>query len=90
LQYVELTLTAIEKTIPLFEAGWKLSPGVAAPPNLDMALFRAALAAWEERDRYVESLKQDFVIAYFWIRYNGQNRSFVPLEKMRRYAEITR
>jgi hypothetical protein len=55
-----------------------------------MAAFHAARAAWEERDQYVESLKQDFVIAYFWIRYNEQARSFVPLGKMCRYEEVAR
>ena len=90
LKYVELTISAIERTIPLLDAGWKLTPAVVQPPNTDPAAFRAAYTAWEERDRYVESLKQDFVIAYFWIRYNEQNRSFVPLEKMRHYRESTR
>lgn len=50
-----------------------------------MAPFSRALDAWERRDRYVESLKQDFVIAYFWVRYNEQNRTFVPLERMRAF-----
>src|SRR5262249_44661712 len=76
--YVDLTQAAIEKTIPLLRAGW--------PATADPAAFRAAWAAWEERERYVETLKQDFVIAYFWERYNAENRSFVPLKKMREYA----
>jgi hypothetical protein len=89
LQYVELTLLAVERTIPLLEQGWKFSPKVMPPGNPDMAAYRAARTAWEERDRYVESLKQDFVIAYFWIVYNDQNRSFVPLAKMREYRDAT-
>ncbi len=85
LRYVDLTVTAVAKTIPMFEAGWKFSPKLAAPAGADARVFDQALAAWEERDRYVETLKQEFAIAYFWVRYNDQNRSFVPLEKMRAY-----
>jgi hypothetical protein len=86
LEYVELTVAAIDKTLPLFQAGWKFAPAVAAPEQPDMGAFRQALAAWEKRDRYVESLKEDFVIAYFWVRYNDQNRTFVPLRKMQEFA----
>lgn len=85
LRYVDITVTAIDLTIPLFEAGWKFGKQLSAPAGADMAAFKRALAAWEERDRYIESLKQDFVIAYFWVRYNEQNRTFVPLEKMREF-----
>ena len=30
--YVDLTLSAVEKTLPLLEAGWKFNPAVVAPP----------------------------------------------------------
>jgi dienelactone hydrolase len=83
--YVDLTFEAIEKTIPLFQAGWSFRPHVSAPANADKRMFRVALAAWEERERYVETLKQDFVVSYFWERYNAQNRSFVPLKQMQAY-----
>lgn len=86
LEYVDLTVAAIEKTLPMFHAGWKFTPAIAAPEHPDLAAFRQALAAWEQRDRYVESLKDDYVIAYFWVRYNDQNRTFVPLRKMQEFA----
>ncbi len=89
-RYVDLTVTAIEKTIPLFDAGWKLAPEVSAPANADARAFEQALALWEERDRYVESLKQGFALAHFWIRYNDSQRSFVPLARMRAYRKMAR
>src|SRR5262249_49745408 len=85
LHYVDLTLDAIEKTIPLLEAGWKLAPKPAPPPHPDLEPFRLALSAWEERRRYVETLKQEFVLSYLWIRYNDLERRFVPLEPMQPY-----
>jgi hypothetical protein len=89
-RYVDLTVSAIEKTIPLFDSGWRFTPKMAAPANADMRIFDQALAAWEERDRHVETLKQDFAIAYFWVRYNDSQRSFVPLVKMRAFKEAAR
>jgi hypothetical protein len=86
LEYVDQTVAAVEKTLPLFGNGWKFSPAVAAPEQPDMTAFRQALSAWEQRDQYVESLKEDFVIAYFWVRYNDQNRTFVPLRKMQGFV----
>jgi dienelactone hydrolase len=84
-QYVDLTLSAVEKTLPLLEAGWKFSPSVTAPPGAGKGQIHDAVAAWEERDRYVEAHKQDFVLSYVWVRYNDRNRSFVPLRKMREF-----
>src|SRR5579872_34973 len=86
LKYVDLTVSAIEETLPLFRAGWTFSPVIKAPEHADLAAFRQALLAWQERDRYVETLKEDFVIAYFWVRYNDRNRTFVPLRKMEEFA----
>jgi hypothetical protein len=37
-----------------------------------------ALEAWERRDRFVEELKDDFVLAYFWVKYNDLQRGFNP------------
>lgn len=36
----------------------------------------SALEAWRERDTYVESLRDEFVISYFWVKYNDENRAF--------------
>ena len=66
------------------EAG-SFAPAVTSPSKPDMTFFDTAVAAWCERDAYVESLRQDFVISYFRVRYNDQNRAFVPLRKMLAY-----
>jgi hypothetical protein len=87
LRYVDLTVEAARKTLPLLESGWRFAPAVTPPAKPDEAAFDAALAAWKERDSYVESLKQDFVISYFWVRYNDEYRSFVPLKKMLAYRK---
>jgi hypothetical protein len=85
LHYVDLTVTAIDRTLPLFDAGWKLDKAITPPANADLSPFVRARNSWEERDRYIETLKDQFVIAYFWVRYNEQNRTFVPLERMRAF-----
>jgi hypothetical protein len=46
-------------------------------------LANAALQAWEKRDRYVEELKDDFAISYFWVKYNNANRVFNPTHRLR-------
>jgi len=84
LRYVELTMQAIEHTIPLFEDGWDLMPQTFnEPPLPKWQDFARAVAAWEERERYVESMKNDFVTPYFWIRYHAQERAFNPLRRLR-------
>src|SRR5215813_1916782 len=84
LRYVELTMQAIEHTIPLFEDGWDLMPQTFnEPPLPNWQDFDRAVAAWEERERYVESMKNDFVTPYFWIRYHAQERAFNPLRRLR-------
>jgi hypothetical protein len=45
-------------------------------------LVENSLQAWQERDQYVESLKDDYVISYFWIRYNDTNRVFNPTKRL--------
>jgi hypothetical protein len=82
-RYFEMTMDAIEKTMPLLEGGWKLGRSVTPPPNPDMQAFARAKAAWEARDRYVESHRGDFTLAYLWIRYNDHLRTFNPLAGMR-------
>ena len=84
LRYVELTMDAIAKTIPLLAAGWNLSQKMTAPPSPDMQDFTRALSAWEQRERYVAGVKDDFLVDYVWIRYNDLENGFNPLERMRR------
>jgi len=87
--YMDLTGAAIDATIPLFEAGWKFSPQVALPAGADMKQFRQALAAWETRDSYVESRKNQFELAYLWICQNTSEYGFNPRAKMRQFAAAT-
>ena len=79
-----LTQAAVEKTLPLLRAGWKLDREATPPANPDWQAFRSAREAWEERDRYIESLKNEFVISHLWVRYNDSTRRFNPLERMSR------
>ncbi|UCD39057.1 MAG: DUF4838 domain-containing protein [Fidelibacterota bacterium] len=46
-------------------------------------LIKSALEAWEARDRYVDELKDDYVISYFWVKYNDENRVFNPTRRLR-------
>ncbi len=46
-------------------------------------LIRRSLLAWEQRDSYVESIKNDFVVSYFWIKYNDANRAFNPAKRLK-------
>jgi len=84
--YMDLTGAAIHATIPLFEAGWNFSPHVVAPAGADMKQFRQALAAWETRDSYVESRKNQFELAYLWICQNSSEYGFNPVARMRQFA----
>jgi hypothetical protein len=82
LRYTELTVEAVRAARRAFAA-----------PEQD-PLIDAALQAWAERDRFVEQLKNDFVLAYFWVRYNDLQRDFHPERRLRnlsrhRYTQRT-
>ena len=87
LRYFELTMDAVDKTLVLARAGWKLGGSITAPAKPDREAFRAALEAWEERERFISKHREDFVLSYLWVRYNDRLRSFNPLERMQRYAD---
>ena len=82
-RYFELTMEAIERTLPLLEAGWELGRAVVAPAGGDWAAYDSARRAWEERAAYVESVKDAFVLSYLWVKSNDETRSFNPLRAMR-------
>jgi hypothetical protein len=84
-RYLDLTMQAVERTLPLLEQGWTLTGKVSAPAGADLAEFKAALAAWEERERFVEEHKNDFVLGYVWVRYNDLQDGFNPLSHMREF-----
>lgn len=85
LAYVDETLDAVEKTIPLVEAGWQFFPEVVPPANQDRKAFAAAKEAWEERERLITANKATLVISYRWVQYNDYLRTFNPLWKMREW-----
>jgi hypothetical protein len=92
-QFTELTVEAVRRVKDLQAAGIdimnlnKARAGVARMSNQErQALIEAALRAWEERERFVESLKNDYVLAYFWIAYNNISRDFNPLENLRKIS----
>ncbi len=97
LTYVVLTIKAVILTKELEGKGVSISDTTVTDEEevieseaqgkkkLDAAvrdLARESLQAWETRDRYVESLKDDFVISYFWIKYNDANRTFNPTRRL--------
>jgi hypothetical protein len=82
-RYVEMTLRAAEKSLPLLRAGWKPGAGLEPPAGIDRARIVDAIQAWEDRDRYIEAHKEDFVLSYMWVRYNDELRSFNPLRRFR-------
>jgi hypothetical protein len=91
LRYVDLTLDAVEKSIPLQEAGWQLGPkAVTAPSNPDWNAFGRSLAAWNVRDQFIAAQKNTLVLSYRWTRYNDYLRTFNPLGRMREWARSNR
>jgi len=87
LAYVDATLNAVEKTIPLVKAGWQFFPEVVPPANADREALTAAIEAWEERERFITANKGTLVISYRWVQYNDHLRTFNPLWKMREWAK---
>ena len=51
-------------------------------------LVEEALDAWEQRNRFVEELKNDYVLGYFWVKYNDVHRKFNPTENLRELSKI--
>jgi len=75
LRYAELTVDAVR-------ASKAVNP--RAEPAVQKRLADAAIGAIERRQRFVEELKNDFVLPYFWVRYNEEQRAqFLPLAKLR-------
>ena len=71
LRYTELTTVAVRAARRALEQ----------PPQ--KRLIEEALATWAQRDRFVEALKNDFVVAYFWVKYNDLQRDFNPSERLK-------
>lgn len=88
LQYTQLTVKATKKTKELLSNGVSLE--LNDNNNLDTnqaRLINEALSAWEEREAFVEEVKNDYVLAYFWIKYNNNFRSLNPYQKLKALSE---
>ncbi len=90
LEYTKFTVDAVRATKKLEMVGVKLFPLEKAIKNIHEKdrnevekLVGNALSAWEKRNNYVEELKNDYVIAYFWVRYNDLQRQFNPTENLK-------
>jgi hypothetical protein len=70
LQYTQLTVDAV-------------AAAKALVTNPTRQLVEAALAAITRRQKFAEDLKNDYVLPYFWFRYNNEQRNFLPsIEKL--------
>lgn len=94
-EYTRLTVEAVRRAKDLFAAGvdimnlTRAQARIAKMPKRDgHALIESCLNAWEERERYVESLKNDYVLAYFWTIYNDTTREFNPLDNLRKISGV--
>ncbi len=45
---------------------------------------KETLGAWEARNKYVEELKNDYVLAYFWVKYNDGYKGVNPTEHLKK------
>jgi hypothetical protein len=102
LRYTELTVEAVIATQKLTSLGIKLYEDEKRGPynakevagqirlmnNPEIKpLIQAAVEAWEKRDSLVEQLKNDYVVAYFWVRYNDLTRPFNTIDNLKNLLE---
>jgi hypothetical protein len=97
LQYTQLTVEAVRRAKDLFAAGVDIVNLTRAqarlakmPKREGQALIESCLNAWEERERCVEALKNDYVLSYFWITYNDTTREFNPVDNLRKISGVGR
>lgn len=55
--------------------------------NNQKRMVKEALDAWLERDKYVEDIKNDYIIAYFWVIYNNLTRDLNSTQKLKEILE---
>jgi hypothetical protein len=65
LKYTQLTVDAI-------------TAAKALGSNPNKQLISTALEAIKQRNDYVEELKNNYVLPYFWVQYNNVQRNFLP------------
>jgi hypothetical protein len=90
LLYTELTVNAVRSAKKIEGNGISLFPLKLAKQEIkstdirkSKALVEEALTAWEKRNALVEVLKNDFILAYFWVKYNDVHRNFNPTENLK-------
>lgn len=93
--YTELTVAAVRAAKKLEASGINLFRLENAQREIQKVnreeikkLVEEALAAWERRYRFVEDLNNDYVLAYFWVKYNDVNRNFNPIENLKKFSKI--
>jgi hypothetical protein len=103
LEYSELTVAAVWATKKVIDLGVDVLPkeGNLYPSErtkeqlqrVDSARARAlvenAVRAWKARDDFVEQIKNEYVLPYFWVRYNSHTRTkFYPVENLRKLLKV--
>ena len=94
--YTEMTVAAVRAAKKLEAIGVHLFPIESAQREIlaieskeeVKRLLKEALSSWEKRDKFVEQVKNDYVLAYFWIKYNNLTRKFNPTDKLRELLKI--
>ncbi|HEX9971405.1 MAG TPA: DUF4838 domain-containing protein [bacterium] len=89
--FTELTVAAVQAAKKLEALGVHFFPVETAVQEVQQIekeeakrLIEEVISAWDERDNFVEELKNDYILAYFWIKYNNSTRQFNPLENLKK------
>lgn len=96
LHYTELTVSAVIAARKVEALGLKLFPLDKAKKDIaalaDKAHARQLMAdaagQWQARDRFVEQLKDDYVLAYLWVKYTDGSRGFNPTENLKSLLDV--
>jgi hypothetical protein len=93
--YTKLTVTAVQTAKKLEKLGVHLFPLETAIQEIQQMekeqakrFVDEAVSAWDQRNKFVEKLKNDYVISYFWIKYNDYTRKFNPIENLSELSKM--
>ncbi|MFB3829006.1 MAG: DUF4838 domain-containing protein [Bryobacteraceae bacterium] len=82
---------AVRKRVEFYRQGWRYTEltveavraAKALGPQPGKAEVAAALEACRRRRQFVEQIKNDYVLPYFWVRYNDEQRAaFLPVARL--------
>ncbi|MBM3748132.1 MAG: hypothetical protein FJW34_20290 [Acidobacteria bacterium] len=82
LRYTEITVQAV---LAAKAVDFRPEPGAMPPEERarQRHLAAAALETCRRRLRFIEELKNDYVLPYFWARYNNEHRAdFLPVARL--------